>query len=106
MRKFLKIYMKRESGKSDLLTLAESYIFKRVVSDVNKSHEVIGQIFQKKTETNLGRSKPFWRDFFSLADSEMAEIWSNSFKVDMLYLEKALDQYYSPVELAGDDKSL
>ena len=71
--KVLKIYMKRESGKNDLLALAEGYIFKRVVSDVYKSHEVIGQILQQK-KREFRKIEAFLVDFFPLADSEMAEI--------------------------------
>src|SRR5690606_36474916 len=87
-----------ESKSQDLLNLTEAYIYKKLIINVYESHRIIGEIFTNELKKH-GKVEAIFFEFFGKADGELANLWLNSFKLDIVNLEKNLSTYFKSEEL-------
>ena len=100
----LAIIMNDRSQKARFLELVISYIYKKFIANIYRSHKAIGKVFQKKIEENHGKIDSIFFEFFSLADSEIAEIWLSSYRESVISIDGKLSRFYSAHQLKPINK--
>ncbi len=91
--------LRDDEKRRKLLRIARSFVYKQLIDNVYRSHEVVGDHFQQELDRR-GSIEALFFDFFDVADRELALIWTNSYRSEVFALAQGLSPFFSAEELS------